>query len=98
MCLNLPPGRARVADVGFLVSRLQPNLRDFEWLTIARPWYNDRAGRAARLVHRRAHVPRRPPDRYRGATRPAARGLDGAERGGDGAPRRLHRYRQSFRL
>ena len=30
-------------NFSLLISRLQPNLREFEWITIARPWINGRA-------------------------------------------------------
>ena len=43
-------------NFSLLISRLQPNLREFEWITIARPWINGRAGGAARLLPRSWHL------------------------------------------
>lgn len=46
----------RCGSVSLLITRLQPNLRIMEWVTIARPWHNGRAGAPARLLPRTWHL------------------------------------------
>lgn len=43
-------------NFSLLVSRLQPNLREFEWITTARAWHDGYAGRATRLLPRSWHM------------------------------------------
>jgi hypothetical protein len=43
-------------NVSLLVTRLQPDLREMEWITVARQWHDDSAGRAARLLPSAFHM------------------------------------------
>ena len=43
-------------NMSLLISRLQPYLREFEWLTIARSWHDHSAGTAARLLPASWHL------------------------------------------
>jgi hypothetical protein len=46
----------KCGNLSLLITRLQPNMKEFEWITLVRGWSNDRASQPGRLVPRSWHM------------------------------------------
>ena len=50
------PDLVNCGNLSLLITRLQPNLKEFEWITLARHWSNGHGSRPGRLVPRSWHM------------------------------------------